>query len=269
MTEPGANWEELSARLDEMKERRAIQKAMLGPEKEGPQPTRVWSAEEAADYLPPGRVLRRCESLPRGYPEEEAKEKWPWPDGPWNTEPDRFEWRSPEFPGLALLTVRNSMGAWCGYVGLPPGFWRYGVAYDHLPLDVHGGLTFSDQCHGLICHTPEPGEPDHVWWLGFDCLHYRDTSPGMLAVRALTGQATYLRDQQPNEPILPEVMAWREFDVYRPLWWVVIETESLARQCAEQEAASQARIGRALHRATRHRSAMGRREKRRLLWGQP
>jgi len=49
-------------------------------------------------------------------------------------------------------------------------------------MNVHGGLTFSDRCqpgaeeHG-ICHVPEPGEPDDVWWFGFDCAHCDDLAP--------------------------------------------------------------------------------------------
>jgi hypothetical protein len=28
-----------------------------------------------------------------------------------------------------------------------------------------------------ICHIASPGEPDPVWWLGFDCAHSGDLSP--------------------------------------------------------------------------------------------
>jgi hypothetical protein len=249
-----SDYASLMAGLEDMKERRAIQKAMLGPEQPPPEPTRTWSAVEAAPFLPPGRVLRRCESLPRGIPET-----MPWPAGPWDTEPDRFEWRSPAFPELALLAVRNRMGAWCGYVGLPPEFLHYGADHDQIDarLDAHGGLTFSGRCHEWICHTPEPGEADRVWWLGFDCLHFRDMAPGLLAVRTWAGATI---EGYPSEKSLGA-----EFDVYRPLWWVIGETESLALQCQEQHAASQARIQRAFSRAVRHRAAMGRREKRRAV----
>ena len=35
-----------------------------------------------------------------------------------------------------------------------------------------------DKARGrYICHLPEPGEPDDVWWLGFDCAHLGDTTP--------------------------------------------------------------------------------------------
>ena len=37
---------------------------------------------------------------------------------PWLTEPDRLEWTHEGYPCLA---VRNSFGAWCGYVGVPEG----------------------------------------------------------------------------------------------------------------------------------------------------
>jgi hypothetical protein len=30
----------------------------------------------------------------------------------------------------------------------------------------------------FICHIPDPGEPDNIWWLGFDCAHGVDMSPG-------------------------------------------------------------------------------------------
>lgn len=49
-----------------------------------------------------------------------------------------------------------------------------------------------------ICHTTEPGEPDCVWWLGFDCSHSQDLSPAMEAIlktimpeRHTTGYASY------------------------------------------------------------------------------
>lgn len=29
-----------------------------------------------------------------------------------------------------------------------------------------------------ICHVPGAGEPDRVWWFGFDCSHSGDVSPG-------------------------------------------------------------------------------------------
>jgi hypothetical protein len=44
-----------------------------------------------------------------------------------------------------------------------------------------------------ICHVPEPGRPDDVWWFGFDCAHAWDFSPGYaeLGWDFHTGDETY------------------------------------------------------------------------------
>ena len=104
-----------------------------------------------------------------------------WPHGPWDDEPDRVEWRIGPF---AALIVRNHSGALCGYVGVPAGHPAHGKHYsDDLlrELNCHGGLTFADKCQagGKICHVPQLGESDAVWWLGFDCNHCGDMAPGM------------------------------------------------------------------------------------------
>jgi hypothetical protein len=111
-------------------------------------------------------------------------DKTDWGDGPWQTEPDKVQWKD-EATGFPCLVVRNRGGAWCGYVGVPPGHPYFEVEYGDVPYDradVHGCLTFSDHCHegpedSSICHVPDPGEPDNVWWLGFDCAHSGDLSP--------------------------------------------------------------------------------------------
>lgn len=116
-----------------------------------------------------------------------------WPPGPWDGEPDKVQW--PDLAtGLPCLAVRHPVsGHWCGYVGVAEGHplfkcketWE-GPAGN---LDVHGGITFTDMCQPGeneargICHTPGPGEPDHVWWLGFDCAHSTDYSPSDIKCR--------------------------------------------------------------------------------------
>jgi len=87
------------------------------------------------------------------------------------------------------------MGNWCGYAGVPNSHPLYGAGYSSCPqgceeswcqhtpealVEVHGGLTYAARCQadGPICHVPEPGEPDDVWWFGFDCGHAGDFSPG-------------------------------------------------------------------------------------------
>ena len=143
------------------------------------------------------------------------QEKAQWPDGPWKNEPDRVEFRH---AGLPCLLHRNRVGAWCGYAAVPPGHPLYGLDYDvatdKANIDVHGGLTFANECTGPICHEPEPGEPDQVWWFGFDCVHLWDTAPGMLTFERKNG---FERDDR---------------DVYRDLAYARAETEKLAEQLA-------------------------------------
>jgi hypothetical protein len=102
-----------------------------------------------------------------------------WNPGPWDGEPDRWEG---EHEGFPILAVRNNLGAWCGYAAMPPGHpWHSKNVFRDLDVDVHGGLTYGNQCQGTICHVPKSGEPDDVFWLGFDCNHSGDISPEMEA----------------------------------------------------------------------------------------
>lgn len=112
--------------------------------------------------------------------------------GPWVEEPDRLEWKSAQ--GLPCLIVRNPrLGVLCGYVAVPPEHPMHGcgLAETH-DLRVHGGVTYAEACQGDICHVPEPGEPDDVWWLGFDAGHAFDEQPLIAKVSpALRSLATY------------------------------------------------------------------------------
>ncbi len=93
------------------------------------------------------------------------------PDGPWHAEPDHVEF---EHDGMPCILHRNA--AWCGYVAVPPGHPWHGKSYDQVDVDVHGGPTYAEKCSGKICHVAKPGEPDDVWWIGFDCNHHGDLS---------------------------------------------------------------------------------------------
>ncbi len=118
--------------------------------------------------------------------EYRTADKSSWPRGQWDSEPDKKQWQD-ESTGLPCLIVRNPGGALCGYVGVSPGHPMYekpeNHAYEIGDIDVHGGLTFADHCTDTddesrhVCHKPEAGEPDHVWWLGFDCSHSGDVRP--------------------------------------------------------------------------------------------
>ena len=136
-------------------------------------------------------------------------------EGRWHDEPDKVQWIDGD-TRYACLAVRNHWGAWCGYVGVPETHPCYRRHYDEVDADVHGELTFADLCqesapegHG-ICHIPEPGHPDNVWWLGFDCGHFMDF--------------------QPRWPKLFDQAGWPERAQYRTLDYVQAECERLAAQ---------------------------------------
>jgi hypothetical protein len=162
------------------------------------------------------------------------------PRGPWDDEPDKAQWID-EATGLDCLIVRNPIGALCGYVGVPENHPWHGKDYsdclrpdcdsddswshyDHSPgagVDVHGGLTFAAACHPSeegeshgICHVPEPGRPDNVWWFGFDCAHAYDLAPGMV--------------------MSDRAMGWASSgeDIYRTFAYVQRECADLAQQLA-------------------------------------
>ena len=108
----------------------------------------------------------------------------PKTSGPWDGEPDKAQWID-EATGFDCLMVRNQFGALCGYVGLPPDHPLHGQDYNDVDAHVHGGLTFAGPCmEGApedqgVCHVPEAGRPDKVWWLGFDCAHAGDWAPDL------------------------------------------------------------------------------------------
>ena len=137
-----------------------------------------------------------------------------WAPGPWSDEPDREHWVDPA-TGLDCLCVRGPFGSWCGYVGLPADHALHGSDTDekvtipgdaaNLPvngaaiipafiaafkydqgspsetylnaaLDCHGGINFAAPSNGRSIGRTF-GVEDDLWWLGFDCGHYRDGQP--------------------------------------------------------------------------------------------
>jgi hypothetical protein len=59
-----------------------------------------------------------------------------------------------------------------------------------------------------ICHIPGEGEPDDVWWLGFDCAHSGDFLP---------------RHHRPDDIV-------RDWETYKDWTYVEAEVTDLARQ---------------------------------------
>lgn len=74
-----------------------------------------------------------------------------------NIQTYKVPWHIPEVPA----------GWGNGYIGLPKDHPWYGKHYDDIDVDVHGGLTYSED------HKPKH-EPDGLWWIGFDTGHYQD-----------------------------------------------------------------------------------------------
>jgi hypothetical protein len=138
------------------------------------------------------------------------------PPGPWHDESDHVEF---EHLGHPCILHRGPTGAWCGYVAVPPGHPWHGRGFDWkngVDADVHGGITYANACQGSICHVAKPGEPDDVWWLGFDCNHLGD----MDAQKIIEDGGVYGHDGMwPRQ--------------YRTVGYVRRETEKLAEQAKE------------------------------------
>lgn len=139
-----------------------------------------------------------------------------WGDGAWKNEPNRIEF---EHAGLRCLLSRNHVvGFWCGYVGVGPAHAAFGRHYiDDIfdVLDVHGGLTYSDKCGGKVCHITT--EKDELYWLGFDCGHSGDISPGSSMIHTRFGQNVKPRYET-------------EMETYRTESYVRAQTRRLAEQ---------------------------------------
>lgn len=149
-----------------------------------------------------------------------TQDKTSWLRGPWDAEPDKAQWTDPA-TNLPCLIVRGPMGALCGYVGVSPDHPWFGRGYDDCQaasgdyVEVHGGLTYANHCRpgpedSAICHVPDEGQPDNIWWLGFDCSHSGD----MYGMN------------------LPELL-WDRDNPYRDFAYVQHECTQLAAQAAE------------------------------------
>jgi hypothetical protein len=128
-----------------------------------------------------------------------------WSHGEWDNEPDRVDFIH---AGFSCFILRNHTGNWCGYVGVPSTHSAYLKDYNDVDAHVHGGLTYANKCSGVICHIPEPGMSDDVWWLGFDTAHAGDFTP---AIRRQFGDG----------------------GVYRNMAYTIDETKKLADQLKE------------------------------------
>jgi hypothetical protein len=66
-----------------------------------------------------------------------------WGEGPWQSEPDLEIWVDPQ-TDLPCLAARGMVtGAWCGYVGIPPGRDAVRIKKKINDIAIHGGITFA------------------------------------------------------------------------------------------------------------------------------
>lgn len=160
-------------------------------------------------------------------------DKSAWGPGPWQAEPDREDFIAFGFACLALRHPEH--GHFCGYVGVPREHPYYGKPHgDIAGLEMHGyEVNYAAPCEGLICHTPAPGMPEDVWWIGGDFGHAFDKCPGRDARVREAREAARAKGLEiiarAFEPT-PFDLQFRSLIQYRPLPYVRAEIEKLARQ---------------------------------------
>lgn len=160
------------------------------------------------------------------------EEKQAWPKGEWTDEPDKIQWLSDT--GLVCLIVRNQiMGSLCGYVGIDETHPLFGLQWDNndLPfrlISLRWPITYSGFCQkGCppdkgICHQPEPGEPDQVWWFGFAADCWTDVAPYLYDIMLSSSP----RNEQSYSYLLSNGAGYRNVDA------IAEEVEKLSVQLA-------------------------------------
>jgi hypothetical protein len=119
------------------------------------------------------------------------------------SEGDYFEWvytAKNEVEFKCFWRRNKTLKHLCGYVILDKYNNFFGKCYDDIPVQVHGGLTYSE-------------EEDGYWVVGFDCAHSGDLVP-------------YLIQSSLDLKI-------SLYGVYRDRKFVEAECENLAEQLSE------------------------------------
>ena len=123
-----------------------------------------------------------------------------WPEGPWIEEVDELEWVD-FLTGYKCLVIRHpEVGSLCGYVRVPEGHPLHGKNGDELmDIEVHGGVTYSGS-------RGKDGE----WWLGFDCAHYMDYLPGVVAALMSANATDEITEVKRQEVYRNMAYCWEE-----------------------------------------------------------
>jgi hypothetical protein len=70
--------------------------------------------------------------------------------------------------GLRCKILVGPVGSLNGYVAVPKTHSAWGIDYDKISIDVHGGLTFGQQGNATLWNDPD------LYWFGFDTAHAGD-----------------------------------------------------------------------------------------------
>lgn len=128
----------------------------------------------------------------------------------WQHEPNLLKWIDSDTGYRCVVLRHTEFWTLNGFVRVPHGHRFYRKHYDKADrfIDVHGGLAFSGRMrHGILMTRGH--------WFGFDTNHYGDFVPGYAFRMAKMG----IR--------IPPIPGQEE---YRNASYVIMETESLARQ---------------------------------------
>ena len=128
-----------------------------------------------------------------------------------NKEGDFEEWIDPLSNYTCRISRMIQFQHWNGYVRIPDTHPCFGKGYDDIDVNVHGGLTYSDD------HFPNYSSvtKDGYWILGFDTGHAWDRSPRIMI-------------HFPNHRRF-------EREVYRDKEYITKEVTKLAKQLKDME----------------------------------
>lgn len=164
-----------------------------------------------------------------------------WGPGPWQDEPDEHQWVDDK-TGYACMIRRNPLGALNGYAAVPPTHPAWGLHYEgclQAEYEVYSEAVWKSMRDETACVVPRPKKVTPVgqrlsrirvhggltwsgpldaherdWWFGFDCGHFGDLMPAMMAFER--SMATHFL-RQPNF-------------IYRDIAFVASQVGMLARR---------------------------------------
>ena len=150
-----------------------------------------------------------------------------WGYGEWVEEPDEVTFTH---NGLDCRIVRVSAigkpdpmygGHLCGYVRIPENHPHFTDHYDDIPIEVHGGLTYSE-------------EEKHGYWIGFDCAHSFDYSPSIEYLRNTLPELIKIANDYKELKKKIGVERCEEFEpTYKNIRFAIGECKSMADQLVE------------------------------------